>query len=789
MTLWNKIKYDFLDHINENNINNFLEFHESLKEINKKTKGDYFEYFCKLYFIIDSYYKQHYKKFYLYTEIPSKIKTELNLPEKDKGIDAIVYDNNNNIYAIQIKYRKKIENIIPFGEQCSFQALTFGTSVKNIHKGIFFTSCIDVCDELKNDKYINIVYDSFHNKCDELFWKNVKEYIGEKQLTKYKNMEPLPHQKKIIPLIVDYFKYNSYGRLCIACGTGKTFIAYWTIINEMKLNKIFIVVPSLYLLSQTFELWQKELQNDNYHFILIGSDIDDKDFVCEYVPTTNIDNIKKQIKDNNQKIIVITTYHSSELLIKASKEEKFKFDIGIYDEAHRTVGEKDKCFTSLLTSNIESKKLFMTATEKIFKYKTKDNEKDEILSMDNEKLYGKQIVKYSIKEAIDDKVLVDYKIIAPFINNFIDDDYKIVDDGKQFNSHIVITSLLIIKSMEEFKFKHLLIFSNKNNRAEQIIKFIDIYLQTKKHNLGEIYTKFLSGRNSMNYRKNEVREFENYSIGIISSARIFGEGVDIKMCDAVCFADGKGSTVDIIQYVGRALRKCSLIPDKLSYVLIPFILDESEEFLTNENDSFLKIRKILQALGTSDDMITEKLLLVDYSKKINKFKKKNQNKSTKDVIIKKSKNINIKELTDNIIIKIFDRNGDCIDIIRNKLLYENKKRLDNNLELIDTYKKINEFLSKDEIKKIPINTKNYVKYAVGNKYFEELTKKYYYNKDKFIDACKKAGITNIDNYKDKYVKDKKLPSYDYIGSGFYYDLDHKFNLLLLLTSNDESCDF
>ena len=796
MTNWNKIKYDFLDHINTNNITNFLQFHESLKPLDKNTKGNYFEYFCMLYFLIEPYHKQNYKDFYLYTDISSKIKKDLNLPEKDKGIDAIVSDINNNIYAIQVKYRKKINDCIPFGELATFQALTFGTSVKNIHKGIFFTNCIDVCEELKNDKYINIVNTSF-DKCDDLFWKNVREYIGDKPLTKYTNMTPLSHQDKLIPIILNHYKNNNYGRLCIACGTGKTFLAFWVTIKEMKLTKIFIVVPSLYLLSQTFEVYQRELQNDNFHFILIGSDMDDKDFVCEYTPTTDVNDIKKQIENNREKLIVITTYHSSDLLIKATKSAKFKFDMGIYDEAHRTVGDKDKCFTSLLTSNIENKKLFMTATEKIYKYKTKDDETDEVLSMDNEAIYGKQIVKYSIKEAIEDKVLVDYRIIAPFINNLSDANYKIVDDdGKQFNPNIVVSALLIIKSMQEYKFKHLLIFSNKNDRAEQIINFIDWYLNTYEHGLGEIYTKFLSGKNTMNFRKNRVKEFENYSVGIISSARIFGEGVDIKKCDAVCFADGKGSTVDIIQYVGRALRKCDLIPNKLAYVIIPFILDSDEDFLNNENDSFLKIRKILQALGTSDEMISEKFTVVDYSTKFKSFRKEYIEKSDKNIIVKKTGiTINIKDLANDIIVKIFDKNCDGIDIIRNKLLYENKKRindnskLSDNLDLIDTYKKINEFLSKDEIKKIPINTKNYVKYAVGNKYFEELTKKYYYNKDKFIDACNKAGITNIDSYKAKYVKDKKLPQYDYIGSGFYYDLDPKFNLQLILSSNDESCDF
>jgi hypothetical protein len=228
----------------------------------------------------------------------------------------------------------------------------------------------------------------------------------------------------------------------------------------------------------------------------------------------------------------------------------------------------------------------------------------------------------------------------------------------------------------------------------------------------------------------------------------------------------------------------------LSYVIIPFILDASDDFLTNDNDSFLKIRKILQALGTSDDMITEKFKIVDYSEKFGNFKKRFREKSDKDIIIKKpTVTMNIKDLANKIIVKIFDRNGDGIDIIRNKIINENNRRLNNNLELIDTYKKINEFLSSDEIKQIPINTRNYVKYTVGNKYFEELIKKYYYNKDKFIDACKKAGITDIDGYKTKYIKDKKLPQFEYIDSGFYYDLDPKFNLQLLLLSDDVFCDY
>ena len=198
---------------------------------------------------------------------------------------------------------------------------------------------------------------------------------------------------------------------------------------------------------------------------------------------------------------------------------------------------------------------------------------------------------------------------------------------------------------------------------------------------------------------------------------------------------------------------------------------------------------LFRSLGTTDDLITEKFEVVDYS---NGFKKAGEklNESSKKNIIKINKGIkiNIKDIAENIIVKVFDRNCDNIDIIRNKLIYENNKRLNNNDDLIDTNKKINEFL-KDDFKKISNKNKNLVKYAVGNKYFDVLKKKYYYNKDNFINACNNAGISNIDTYKSKFIKDNKLPPFEYIDSGFYYDLDPKFNLVTIFANNKDDTDF
>jgi predicted helicase len=760
--------------------------------------------------------KTNYKQFYLYTEIPLKLKNKLKLPTKDKGIDCIVIDNNEKIYAIQCKFRSEYNKIISFGELSTFPALTFGTDVK-VDGGIFFSNCCDVCDELKNDKYINILFNSLDKKCDELFWTNVVEYIGENKLTKYILKNPLTHQKNIINASIEHYKTENNGKLFLACGTGKTFIGYWLSIRELKYDKIFVVVPSLYLLSQTFETWMKETQYDKqnesisednkYHFILIGSDMDNKeDLLCEYKPTTDIKKIRKELK-NNSKVVVIMTYHSSDLIINVCKKLKYTFDFGIYDEAHRTIGEEDKCFTNLITSGIEKKRLFMTATEKIYNYckqsggkrKKTEEQKEKILSMDNEKIYGKEIYKYSMRQAIEDNVLVDYRLIAPFINSnkyeeqILNNQFVhtgpaslVKEDNVIFDTKLILTGLMIISSMEQYKFKHLLIFSNTNDRAKKLINFIEIYLNKSDHNLKNIINcKYLSGNDSMNKRKGEVKEFENCEVGIISSARIFGEGVDIKICDAICFADGKSSSVDIVQYVGRCLRKYDLMPDKISYVLVPFILDENVDFFDYDNQSYVKLRKILKTIGTTDEMITEKFIIMD----CNKNKYKLIDKSETIVKYENDGKIDINEFTKNILSKLFDKTGETIDITRNILIFENKRRYENNEELIDTRKKCILFLKNKGILEEPQNIKNWIRYTLGEKIFVNIWNLYYTSIDELKDACMILNINNSELYKQKCEKDKKLPSYEYINSGFYYDINKTFNIDTLLFKTIEEYDF
>ena len=792
-TSWKKINELLLKKIS--NVKIFDDFDVILSKLTNEEKGKFFESFSKGYLSLIPSFKNIYEKVYLYDEIPVELKYKLNLPSQDKGIDGLIITKDNKNIAFQVKYRSNKETI-SFGELATFPALTFGTNCK-LDGGLFFTSCYEVCNEIRNDKYINITNSHF-DKCDEEFWNIFREFIKNQKITEFKKLIPLPHQeKKILPLIKKYFENNNYGRIYLPCGTGKTVIGNFTAINILNCNSIYIAVPSLYLLSETYETWAKQLYgNKDYVFLLIGSDMDKKeDLESEYSLTIDLDIITDFIKFNKtKKPIVITTYQSSHILKDACKSLKFKFDLGIFDEAHRTVGQTNKTFTNLLSDKSTChKRLFMTATERIYNYnmsKLTKEKQEEILSMDNENIYGQLICNYSTRQAINDEQLVDYNIIAPFImnNNFreLSEQNKFIkiDDSTE-DIRLFLTACLIVNTYIEGDVKHLLVFANTNKTSERLMELICKFLE--KENIKEdVFTKFLSGNDNMNKRKSQVNIFSTAKRGIICSARIFGEGVNIPICDAVCFADNKTSTVDIIQYVGRCLRLCKEKPNKISTVIIPFIIDELNDFLDNKKDSYFQLRSILKSLGTTDEIVSEKFVLQDCNKLVSSGKTRNKPESISTEIY--TEIIDLKEFRQSIITKIFDKTGEPEARIRNKLIYENKRRNKNDLNLLDTRTKCLEFLKQEGEKYIPL-INNWIKYCLGNDWFDELKKKYHYTKNDLKNSFKQLNMIDFVDYKDKYKQDSRLPSPDYINNGFYYDLDSKFDIVSLMQEDMEIFEY
>ena len=546
---------------------------------------------------------------------------------------------------------------------------------------------------------------------------------------------------------------NNRGILYMPCGTGKTLVCHWIIERLEHKDRICIVVPSLYLLSQVYAVWV-EMRNDNY--LLVGSDVEID--VCKdtgLILTTDEKTIRKFLRKHDR-CVIITTYQSSERFADACIKLNYELDMIVFDEAHKTVGNRGRLFSCMLEDdNIRSKKrLYATATKKIFKYKLRHNSTVErIYSMDDVQIYGKVITNYSTREAIDSGQLCDYKIVAPYVHS---GDYRELLEGDEHYTKLVGIAVTIIKTIKERNVKHLLIFSNRNKRAEYIARLIR---KISAHFDLNVCCEYLDGTSSMDRRHRVVDSFIKSEIGIISSARIFGEGVNIPECDAVCFADNKCSAVDIVQCVGRCLRKCSSYPDKIAHIIVPFVLGGDIEDFYVDHWSFNKLRCILKSLGTTDDTIVENFSVVDCSEDTSLGGTDGDGQCERMRIV-------LEEFEKEIITKIFDRDGTPEDKIRGKLVHENMKRYSEGCELIDTRKKCLDFLGE----KIP-EQDNWVKYCLGDRLFAEIKKRYYDTHGEVVNACHKLNINNFERYKKKHRKDPKLPPSDYINDGFYGNFD------------------
>ncbi|MCJ7637061.1 MAG: DEAD/DEAH box helicase family protein, partial [Nitrososphaeraceae archaeon] len=547
---------------NIDKINTFNDLYIVTKDLKNKEKGDLFEELTKYIFLYHHNYKTFTKNVWLFNDIPQSLLKKLNMPNKDQGIDLVLLDCYGKYHAIQCKFRSDINEIIPWTTISTFYGLTFGVAT-GFSGGFYVTNTTDVTNNAKKSKNIIPMYGDFFENIPSSFFEELKSILLSKSY-KSNPLKARDYQSLIIKETVKHFKTNDRGYLSMICGSGKTLTSCF--IDDAMKNKITIAtVPSLYLLSQFANDWnkQKSLENNKCNFILVGSDADidemkydNNGLIVTTDPETifnNISVIKK--KNTNSKIIIITTYQSSNKLIEALIKLKIIPDLCIFDEAHKTVGQLGKQFNLLLDDkNIKIKKrLFMTATPKMYSG-TIDNEK--VLSMDDEKWYGKQICSYNASDAIKDGHLCDYKIISmltndEYIEKVINENKNLLHDRKIIKSQYISAAIMLLNSFKNQDCHHMITYHNTIASSKQFKSLLDKVSEIYKL---EISIFQIDGKHTMKERNKIIKEFTESDMGILVSAKVLNEGINIPIVDAISFIDYRSSTIDIIQCVGRALR-------------------------------------------------------------------------------------------------------------------------------------------------------------------------------------------------------------------------------------------
>lgn len=610
----------------------WLELFSKCQSLSSKDKGDVFEHVVKLYLKTHAEYETKLSEVWLLHEVPAKIKRKLNLPSSDEGIDLIAETTEGKYWAIQAKFRSDTNSRLTMkGDIATFTSLAFHTC-KNIEFGLICatTSQPMAKTKLTGDKIGFRLHADFAELDDNkgAGWKRLKSALG-KPPKPPKKLKPYKHQKRAVANAEKHFinERNAKGKMIMPCGTGKSLTGFW-MAQALKAKNIVVAVPSLALVKQMLNVWTREYLAHGVtpDWIAVCSDnetghIDSDDFTAHTydlgVPcTTDVEEISTFLKRRSSSVkIVFTTYQSGRVLAKAAKKSKKTFDFGIMDEAHKTVGRKDKVFSHLLSNrNIKIKRrVFMTATERLYK-----GSSDEIVSMDDPKVYGETFELLTFKEAIEANppIICDYKFVTIGITErevreLWEDNKYVRVEGTELDdvtTRSLAAGLALRRAYKKLKVNRAISFHGSIKKADDFEKqqqaLSEVYPE-----MGKVETFHVSSKQSTGERNETLKEFAEAKKALITNARCLTEGVDIPTVDCVLFADPRKSVIDIVQAAGRAMRTAD--DKEFGYIIVPIVVPDNfdlEEFA--DSTEFKEVVRTIRPLASNDRRITDYLRAV-----------------------------------------------------------------------------------------------------------------------------------------------------------------------------------
>ena len=497
-------------------------------------------------------------------------------------------------------------------------------------------------------------------------WEN---FAFQKEISLKPKKSLREHQKNALSAVRNGLKNADRGKLIMACGTGKTFTSL-KIAENIAGNgkKVLFLVPSLALLSQSLTEWTQESEYPLHCFAVCSdSDVgkkgkakneDDRvqqlNHELQYPATTNAKSLIKALNAQSRDLamaVVFSTYHSIDVIHQAQQQGLGEFDLIICDEAHRTTGasfddKEESAFVRVHNNDYikAQKRLYMTATPRIYTEDAKKTEGVTVYSMDDETKFGQDLYTISFSSAVKQNLLVDYKVLVLAVEEShihqrleklfegteiqVDDAAKIVGCWKALSKYGIMDELGDEEPMKravafcqviEKEYKGKTHKVSSKNIAEIFSNVVDAYQKQEIAALEEQNPDFRPDNSlllkceaehvdgGMNASEKSAKiewlkaEQQDNTCRILSNVRCLSEGVDVPALDAVLFLTPRSSQVDVVQSVGRVMRNAP--GKKRGYVILPVVIPagiEPDKAL-EKNENYKVVWQVLNALRAHDD--------------------------------------------------------------------------------------------------------------------------------------------------------------------------------------------
>ncbi|KAB1504073.1 DEAD/DEAH box helicase [Corynebacterium sp. 320] len=479
-------------------------------------------------------------------------------------------------------------------------------------------------------------------------------------LSKRETFSPRPHQQAAIDAAMKGFETHDRGKLIMACGTGKTFTALRLAEKIAQSNqgraRVLFLVPSIALLSQTLKEWTAQTQVDLRAYAVcsdtkVGKKAED---IASYdlevpVSTTGAD-IAERMNQGGKRFkglhVVFSTYQSLPAVHDAQAAGLDEFDVVICDEAHRTTGvtlDGGDASNFVRVHDADyiraARRLYMTATPRLYDETVKSKAEQhsaEIASMDDEAIYGPEFHRLGFGEAVESGLLTDYKVLVMTVDE--DVTAGAMAEMKDHSLNLSLASAMIgawnglakrsgkeqgTKSgfeVDALPMRRSVAFAKDIKTSKEIANRYPALISAYQHSLQkaaaltdvsllnvdlETSCQHVDGGMNAMERNGKISWLESDITGeqtrILTNARCLSEGVDVPALDAVIFFNPRNSMVDVVQSVGRVMRKSE--GKDYGYIILPVAVppNVSPSEALQDNARFKVVWQILNALRAHDD--------------------------------------------------------------------------------------------------------------------------------------------------------------------------------------------
>lgn len=461
------------------------------------------------------------------------------------------------------------------------------------------------------------------------------------------------HQVVAVEKVRAGFGESDRGKLIMACGTGKTFTALRIAEEHAGAGRsVLFLAPSIALVAQSLKEWTAECAVPIRPFAvcsdvtagktLEGENATPHDLVVP--PTTDpVALVEAKVHDlpSDEMTVVFSTYQSIEVVAEMQAKTGLVFDLVVCDEAHRTagvssVGDKDSTFGLVHDNDVVPavKRLYMTATPRLFKPVAADaaKEADAVLaSMDDEEIFGPEFHRLGFGEAVEQGLLADYRVlILTVAEEAVSESFQglLSSDGALSLPDVArfvgcLSGLAKLPGAAGSGFtggeppmRRAVAFWSKivdsERFATQFEQVAEAYFDQLEAGPGGeeinplvVPTRHVDGATKISSRRADIRWLKETppegECRLLTNAKCLTEGVDVPALDAVMFLTPRRSKIDIVQAVGRVMRKP---PGKqLGYVILPVAITAGLDpaAALDKNKDYDAVWEVLQALRAHDE--------------------------------------------------------------------------------------------------------------------------------------------------------------------------------------------